>query len=161
MWVSVILLLSTSLRRWKGCLLRSGCLLGLHRDWCVSPVSAVFAQTHAHVGTLAIWQELHSFLWLKSLLMTALEDLSCPIPPSLLYSPVLLPALGCPVCSPSLHSWSDAKNSSVWKTPFPPLLLSTHPEWLSLNMTSIRKAFLITRSRLLVLLEYFYIPSTS
>lgn len=36
-------------------------------------------------------------------------------------------------------SVSHANNSSVWKTPFPALLTTTHLEWLSLNMASSGK----------------------
>lgn len=93
-------------------------------DWWVSPVPGVSALTLAHIGTPATWLELHPLLWLRRFH----RRFSFPVltlPPSLIE---LLPDFECLMCSLSLPSWF-----SEWKTPFPPLLLSTHPEWLSVT----------------------------
>lgn len=143
MWVSIILFLSTSFRRrWDWWLLEVQVPWSAWKSVSEAQFPAVFAQTRALGRTPATWLELHSLPWCIELLMSALDDLSCPLSPTppnwTAPSPWMPDAQSLPL------SMSLTNNSSIWKALFPPLHASTHPEWLSANVASSRKPLLIT-----------------
>lgn len=108
--------------------------------------SAAFTQIQTHGGTPATWLELHSLPRCMGLPMSALDDLSHPITPTPPHW--IAPSPWMPDVQSFPSSISLTNNSSIWKTPFPPLHTSNHPESLNVKVASFRKPLLITNQGL-------------